>query len=161
MDQPLHYWPFSNTFLICEQTWKTCSRQKNYSKTPALRLAAIFESLIYSYCQVVWYCFLFVYCLILFLFIWMNNIFFKTWNHCVKRVQIRSFFWSVFSRIRTEYGPEKKSAFGHFSRSGYNKKYICPCFVRVTRESWIRASNDVNWKEMKSFSLLCSVPTRR
>ena len=24
--------------------------------------------------------------------------------HCVKRVQIRSFFWSVFSRIRTESG---------------------------------------------------------
>ena len=27
--------------------------------------------------------------------------------HCVKSVQIRSFLWSVFSRIRTEYGPEK------------------------------------------------------
>ena len=25
-------------------------------------------------------------------------------RHCVKSVQIRSFFWSVFSRIRTEYG---------------------------------------------------------
>ena len=25
-------------------------------------------------------------------------------THCVKSVQIRSFFWSVFSRIRTEYG---------------------------------------------------------
>ena len=24
--------------------------------------------------------------------------------HCVKVVQIRSFFWSIFSRIRTEYG---------------------------------------------------------
>ena len=24
--------------------------------------------------------------------------------HCVKIVQIRSFFWSVFSRTRTEYG---------------------------------------------------------
>ena len=24
--------------------------------------------------------------------------------HCVKSVQIRSLFWSVFSRIRTEYG---------------------------------------------------------
>ena len=28
-------------------------------------------------------------------------------RHCVKSVQTRSFFWSVFSRIRTEYGPEK------------------------------------------------------
>ena len=25
-------------------------------------------------------------------------------KHCVKSVQIRIFFWSVFSRIRTEYG---------------------------------------------------------
>ena len=28
-------------------------------------------------------------------------------SFCIKSVQIRSFFWSVFSRIRTEYGPEK------------------------------------------------------
>ena len=31
----------------------------------------------------------------------------KAWrynSHCVKSVQIRSFFWSVFSRIRAEYG---------------------------------------------------------
>ena len=26
--------------------------------------------------------------------------------YCVKSVQIRSYFWSVFSCIRTEYGPE-------------------------------------------------------
>ena len=26
------------------------------------------------------------------------------WSHCVKSVQIRSFFWPVFSCIRTEYG---------------------------------------------------------
>ena len=25
-------------------------------------------------------------------------------KHCVKRVQMRSYFWSVFSCIRTEYG---------------------------------------------------------
>ena len=31
-------------------------------------------------------------------------------------VQGRSFFWSVFSRIRTEYG--EVLVFGHFSRSG-------------------------------------------
>ena len=36
--------------------------------------------------------------------------------HCVKSVQIQSFFWSVFSCIRTEYGPER-FVFGHFSRS--------------------------------------------
>ena len=27
--------------------------------------------------------------------------------YCVQSAQIRSFFWSVFSRIRTKYGPEK------------------------------------------------------
>ena len=32
--------------------------------------------------------------------------------HCMKSVQIRSFFWSVFSCIRTR----KNSVFGHFSR---------------------------------------------
>ena len=58
----------------------------------------------------------------------LHNIF-EEW-HCVKSVPMRSFFWSVFSRIRTEYGeilvfspnvgkyePEKKSVFGHFSHS--------------------------------------------
>ena len=49
----------------------------------------------------------------------------------LKSVQIQTFFWSVFSRIRTEYGDlirklpysvrmysvRKNSAFGHFSRS--------------------------------------------
>ena len=34
----------------------------------------------------------------------------------MKSVQIRSYFWSVFSRIRTEYG--ERSIFGHFSCSG-------------------------------------------
>ena len=36
----------------------------------------------------------------------------------MKSVQIRSFFWSVFSRIQFEYGKirtRKKSVFGHFS----------------------------------------------
>ena len=53
--------------------------------------------------------------------------------HCVKSVQIPSFFWSVFNRIRTEwrdtlylsvfsrnagkYEAKKNSVFGHFSRS--------------------------------------------
>ena len=27
-------------------------------------------------------------------------------KHCVKSVQIRNYFWSVFSCIRIEYGPE-------------------------------------------------------
>ena len=38
------------------------------------------------------------------------------WNHSVKSVQIPSFFWSVFSRIRTEYGEIRS---------------ISPCSVRM------------------------------
>ena len=45
-----------------------------------------------------------IFCMVL-----ICNLFCKRWTilgnrHCVKSVQIRSFFWSVFSRIRTEYG---------------------------------------------------------
>ena len=46
-------------------------------------------------------------------------------RHSVKSVQIRSFFWSVFSRIQSEYGniqTTKDSVFGHFSRSENNGK---------------------------------------
>ena len=42
-------------------------------------------------------------------------------QHCVKSVKIRSFFWSVFSCIWTEYmkiQTRKNSVFGHFSRGG-------------------------------------------
>ena len=43
------------------------------------------------------------------------------WNrHCVKIIQIRSFFWSVFSRIRTEYRKiwiRKNSLYGYFPHS--------------------------------------------
>ena len=39
-------------------------------------------------------------------------------NHCVKSVQVRKFFCSVFSRIRTR----KNSVFGHFSHSEYDTK---------------------------------------
>ena len=53
--------------------------------------------------------------------------------HCVKSVQIRSYFWSVFSCIRTEYGDlrskyrkirtRNNSVFGHFSRSVRSTQY--------------------------------------
>ena len=41
-------------------------------------------------------------------------------SHCVKIVQIRRYFWSIFSCIRTEYRKiqtRNNSVFGHFSRS--------------------------------------------
>ena len=52
------------------------------------------------------------------------------WNwslHCVKSVEIRSCFWSVFSCIWTEYRKiqtKNNSVFGHFSRSA-------PLFLRL------------------------------
>ena len=48
--------------------------------------------------------------------------------HCVKSIQLRSFFWSVFSiysvSLRIQFGcgeiqTRRKSVFGHFSRSEY------------------------------------------
>ena len=45
------------------------------------------------------------------------------WIHCVKSVQIRNYFWSVFSYIRTEYRKirtRNNSVFGHFSSSDNN-----------------------------------------
>ena len=44
----------------------------------------------------------------------------KNWIHCVKIVQIRNYFWSLFSCIRTEYRKiwtRNNSVFGHISRS--------------------------------------------
>ena len=41
-------------------------------------------------------------------------------KHCMKSVQIQSFFWSAFSCIQTEYKKirtRKYSVFGHFSRT--------------------------------------------
>ena len=45
--------------------------------------------------------------------------------HCMKSVQIKSCFWSVFSYIRTEYrkvGTRNNFVFEHFSRSDDGNK---------------------------------------
>ena len=50
-------------------------------------------------------------------------------THCVKSVQIRSFFWSVFSCIRTEYRKirtRKYSVCGHFSSTILSFKKCFP-----------------------------------
>ena len=47
--------------------------------------------------------------------------------HCVKSVQIRSYLWSVFYFIRTEYRKirtRNNSVFGHFSRSVLLNNFI-------------------------------------
>ena len=43
--------------------------------------------------------------------------------HCAKSVQIRSFFWSIFSKYR-KIRTEKNSVFGHFSRSEREAKAL-------------------------------------
>ena len=51
--------------------------------------------------------------------------------HCVKSVQIRSFFWSVLSHIQAEYWKirtRKNSVFGHFSHSDGYQKYFFSSF---------------------------------
>ena len=68
--------------------------------------------------------------------------------HCLKSVQIRSFFWSVFSRIfphtpylsvfspnAGKYGPEKTPYLDTFHAVYHNK--ILPCDVRATMNSVI------------------------
>ena len=64
--------------------------------------------------------------------------------HCVKSIQIWSYFWSVFSGIRTEYGDllnlriqsecrkirtRNNSVFGHFLRGEWNNYCISECIA--------------------------------
>ena len=83
-------------------------------------------------------------------YLYANTVLIK---HCVKRVQIRSFFWSVFPafRLNTEiYGvglriqskcgktqTRKNSLFGHFSRSEkeYSSVLLAPSFSPINCKS--------------------------
>ena len=48
------------------------------------------------------------------------------WFHCIKSVQIRSFFWSAFSCIRTEYGDlRSKSPYAARIKGNTYQKKIC------------------------------------
>ena len=54
----------------------------------------------------------------------------STSNHCVKSVQIRSYFWPVFSCIQSKYrkiGTRNKSVIGHFSLSVRPLPPVCTC----------------------------------
>ena len=90
-----------------------------------------------------------------------------TWSvfsHCVKSVQIRSFFWSIFYRIRTEYGEtlrislysfgkirtRKYSVFGHFSRSVIVKlcdKSICKPLNIIFKSCLTQGIFPSEWKK--------------
>ena len=60
-------------------------------------------------------------------------------GHCVKSVQIWSFFWSIFSCINSEYRKiraRKNSVSGHFSRSGINFEWLDGPIRSYTNHSW-------------------------
>ena len=88
-------------------------------------------------------------------FVWGTNVDQFLTEHCVKSIQIRSFFCSVFSCIRAEYGDllhkslysirnrkirtRKSSVFGHFSRSGTSQSAItCSKLAIETLEKGVK-----------------------
>ena len=53
-------------------------------------------------------------------------------KHCVKSVQIQSFFWSIFSCIRTEYGDILRTEYKEILRiSPYSVRSIPPYSLRI------------------------------
>ena len=88
--------------------------------------------------------------------------------HYVKCVQARSFFWSIFSRIRTEYGPEKTPYLDTFHvvllidyylllKKKATIKYIVSKrnFKRISKTSF---SDKEIFKHTKDFAVLCCQP---
>ena len=74
-------------------------------------------------------------------------------KHCVKGVQIRSFFWSVFSRIRTEYVDfRRKSSYSVRIRENMDQKKL-----RIWT-LFIQWSYERNYIENRDF-VLCNVQT--
>ena len=62
---------------------------------------------------------------------------------CVKSVQIRNYFWSVFSCIRTEYGDlRSNSVFGHCSRSG--SLFLCSVCLKINPRKVLRNHRNEN-----------------
>ena len=78
-------------------------------------------------------------------------------NHCLKSVQIWSFFWSVFSDIRTEYREirtRKNFVFGHFSRTEPAHDLLIPAVCQkasLFRDSWLHMA-------IQSFDDLAKIP---
>ena len=81
--------------------------------------------------------------------------------HCVKSAQIRSFFWSVFSRIRTEYGeigvmrentdPKKLHIWTLFTQwylcwphCGYNFAKLHVVWMAKVSTSWLRTQSGLS-----------------
>ena len=77
--------------------------------------------------------------------------------HCVKSVQIQSYFWSVFSCIQSEYRKTRtrnNSVFGHFSRSAHNsgpalRLVFKFCTMKGVRK-YMKVTLMVFWKKIYS-----------
>ena len=68
-------------------------------------------------------------------------------DHCLKSVQIRSLFWSVFSCIRTEYRKiqtRKNSVFGNFPCSGYAYKKKVYCHFESALKTYSNDFQNIN-----------------
>ena len=63
-------------------------------------------------------------------------------SHCVKSVQIQSFFWSIFSRIRTEYDAEYLTVFSpNAGKHGPEKtSYLDTCHAVSHQEMFFKIS---------------------
>ena len=85
-------------------------------------------------------------------FQWLTCCIYMGKHHCEKSVQIRSYFWYLFSCIRTEYGEilrispfqsecgkiptRNNSLFGHFSRSARVRENPCSRLFYAVITSW-------------------------
>ena len=89
--------------------------------------------------------------------------------HCVTSAQIRSFFWSIFSWIRTEYGEirsvkirtRKNSVFGHIShRDGTTlitntvTSVLSEDFAKVLSNSFVGTDWKPSWKTSFFYAVL-------
>ena len=80
-------------------------------------------------------------------FLMVQNYYVIRGQHYVKSVQIRSYFWSIFSCIWTEYRQiwnRNNSAFEHFSRSVIKLSWFaCICFSKLLFIIW--EQNQGSW----------------
>ena len=70
-------------------------------------------------------------------------------NQCVKSVQIRSFFWSVFSCIWTEYSWNLRIQ-SEYRKTRTRKNSI---FGRFSRSEWNTISEELDSKNKKTFTI--------
>ena len=81
----------------------------------------------------------------------------NAWSHCVKSVQIRSFLWSIFSCIPTEYGDlQSKSPYSVRIQENMDLKKLriwtlftqCPflCILKTSEKLWFSYTFGWYWK---------------